>query len=133
MWKSAAGVAQGGRTGLTAITVGILFLLALPFSPLIISIGSYLPITAPALVYVGAMMFRSIQNFEWTDETELIPAFLVVIGIPLFFSIADGMALGIIVWPVLKLACGRHREVSWVIYVLAIALLAYFFLVRVNI
>lgn len=130
--ESAAGVQQGGRTGLTALTVAALFLLALPLSPLIVAIGAYLPITAPALVVVGSMMFRNVVHIEWSDETEAIPAFLIVLGIPLFFSIADGMALGFIAWPLLKFARGRGREASWLAYGLAVALVAYFLLVRIN-
>ena len=131
--ESAAGVQQGGRTGLTSVTVAILFLLALPFSPLIVAFGAYLPITAPALVLVGAMMFGSVRHVDWTDETEAIPAFLVILGIPLFFSIADGLAFGFIVWPLLKLVRGRSHEVSWLMYALAAALVLYFLVVRVRI
>lgn len=131
--ESAAGVEQGGRTGLTAVTVGVLFLLAIAFSPLIIALGGYAPITAPALVLVGAMMFRGVRDIDWSDETESIPAFLVIVGIPLFFSIADGIALGLIVWPILKVVRGQVSAVKWPAYVLSALLLAYFLLVRSGI
>ena len=131
--ESAAGVEQGGRTGLTAVVVAVLFLVAIALSPLIIAVGGYAPVTAPALVVVGAMMFRGVAGIDWSDETESIPAFLVIIGIPLFFSIADGIALGLIVWPLLKIASGRAVEVSWKAYVLAILLVAYFLFIRVNV
>ncbi len=125
--ESAAGVQQGGRTGLTAVTVACLFLLALLFAPWIAMIGQYPPITAPALVIVGAMMFGNITKISWDDPSEAIPAFLVVVGIPLTFSIADGMALGLVSYPVLKLFSGRGRDVHWVMYVMAIILVVYFF------
>ena len=130
--ESAAGVQQGGRSGLTAVTVAALFLLALPFSPLIMTIGTYPPITAPALVVVGAMMFGNVRFIDWSDETESIPAFLIILGIPLFFSIADGMALGFVVWPLLKLVRGRSGEATWRMGLLAVAILIYLLAVRVH-
>lgn len=131
--ESAAGVQQGGRTGLVAVTVGVLFLLAIPFSPLIIGLGGYAPITAPALVFVGSMMFRCVGDINWKDESESIPAFLVIVGIPLFFSIADGIALGLIAWPVMKVAKGRVEDVKWTAWLLAAILVAYFLLIRQKI
>ncbi len=128
--ESAAGVEQGGRTGLTGLVVAALFLLALFFSPLITMVGSYPPITAPALVIVGAMMLRSANRVEWNDYSESIPAFLTIAGIPLSYSIADGLALGFISYPVLKLFTGRGGEIGWLTYVLAAALVAYFVFVR---
>ena len=128
--ESAAGVEQGGRTGLTAVTAGALFLLALFFSPVIAMVGSYAPITAPALVLVGAMMIRNVVRIDWADYSESVPAFLVIIGIPLSYSIADGLALGFICYPIIKLLAGRGREVKWVLYVLAALLLAYFLFIR---
>lgn len=130
--ESAAGVEQGGRTGLTAATTGVLFLLALPLSPLIMTLGAYGPITAPALVAVGAMMFRNVRHIDWSDDTEAIPAFFVILGIPLCFSIADGLALGFILWPLLKAVRGRFKEVSWLMAGLAVTLVGYFLLVRVR-
>lgn len=128
--ESATGVEQGGRTGLTAVTVAVLFLLALFFSPVIAMLGAYAPVTAPALVLVGAMMLRNVAQLAWDDFTELLPAFLVVVGIPLSYSIADGLALGFISYPVVKALGGRLREVRWMSWVLAGLLLAYFILVR---
>ena len=130
--ESAAGVEQGGRTGLTGIVVAILFLLALSFSPLIAMIGSYPPITAPALVIVGAMMIQNVTKIDWQDHSETVPAFLTMIGIPLSYSIADGLALGFIAYPIVKFFSGRGREVRWLAYVLAIVLLAYFIFVRAK-
>jgi len=128
--ESAAGVEAGGRTGLTGLTTAALFLLALFFSPVVAMIGSYPAITAPALVVVGAMMCQNVTKIKWEDYSESVPAFLTVVGIPLTYSIADGMALGFISYPIIKFFSGRGREVSWLTYVLAAVLVAYFVLVR---
>lgn len=131
--ESAAGVEHGGRTGLTALTTAILFLLAPFFLPVIKMVASYPPITAPALVVVGSMMAHNVARIAWNDYSEAIPAFLVMIGIPLTYSIADGIALGFISQPVIKLVSGRGREVSWVMYVICAILLAYFIFIRATI
>ncbi|MBU6399337.1 MAG: NCS2 family permease [Verrucomicrobia bacterium] len=131
--ESAAGVQAGGRTGLTSLTTAALFLLALFFGPLIAMVGSYAPITAPALVFVGAMMLHHIRHIDWSDATESFPAFLILVGIPFTFSIADGLALGFVSHPVLKLLSGRGKQVSWLLYGLAALLVAYFALVRSRI
>jgi AGZA family xanthine/uracil permease-like MFS transporter len=110
-----------------------LFLGALFFSPLVAMVGSYPPITAPALVLVGAMMLRSVARLDWQDPSELVPAFLLMLGIPLTYSIGDGLALGFISYPVLKLLSGRGRDVRWLSWLLAALLLAYFLFVRVRI
>lgn len=128
--ESAAGVEAGGRTGLTGLVVAALFLIALFFSPLIAMVGGYPPITAPALTIVGAMMMQNVSKVEWKDYTESIPAFLIIIGIPLSYSIADGMALGFISYAIIKAFSGRGREISWLTYTLAIVLLFYFVFVR---
>jgi AGZA family xanthine/uracil permease-like MFS transporter len=128
--ESATGVEQGGRTGLTAVTVAVLFLLALFFSPVVAMLGGYAPVTAPALVLVGGMMLRNVQYLAWDDYTELLPAFLVLIGIPLSYSIADGLALGFIAWPLLKVLGGRAGDVRWVSWLVAALLLGYFVLLR---
>jgi adenine/guanine/hypoxanthine permease len=128
--ESAAGVEQGGRTGLTGLVVAGCFLLALFFSPLIATVGSYPPITAPALVIVGAMMLQNVTKIDWQDYSESIPAFLTLIGIPLSYSIADGLALGLISYPIIKLFSGKGRGVGWLTYVLAAVLIAYFLLIR---
>lgn len=130
--ESAAGVEQGGRTGLTSVTVAILFLLALFFSPVIAMVGSYAAITAPALVLVGAMMLRNAAKIDWNDFTEAFPAFLVLIGIPLSYSIADGLALGFIAHPLLKVFSGRGKQVRWFMHLLAALLVIYFVLVRAK-
>lgn len=130
--ESAAGVEQGGRTGLTALVVAILFLVAMVFSPLINMVGSYPPITAPALVIIGAMMCAGVAKIDWSNYAEAMPAFLVMLGIPLSYSIGDGLALGFISYPVVKLSAGQGRDVKWLMYVMALVLVAYFVTVRAS-
>ena len=130
--ESASGVEQGGRTGLAGLVVAALFLLALFFSPLVAMVGSYPPIAAPALVIVGAMMIRNVAKIDWKDYSESVPAFMTMIGIPLSFSIADGLALGFITYPIIKFFSGTGRDVGWLTYALAIVLVVYFIFVRSN-
>jgi AGZA family xanthine/uracil permease-like MFS transporter len=130
--ESAAGVSAGGRTGLTAVVTGLLFFVALLFSPLVGMIGNYLPITAPALIVVGAMMMSNAARIEWDDLSEAVPAFLILIGIPLAYSIADGLALGFISYPVLKALTGRGRQIGAISYVTAALLIIYFIFVRAR-
>ena len=128
--ESAAGVAAGGRTGLTAVVTGVLFLAALLLGPLVKMIAGYPPITAPALVLVGAMMLQSARRIDWDDPSEALPVFLTLAAIPLSSSIADGLALGFVAYPVVKLLGGRWRDVHWLSYVMALLLVAYLLLVR---
>ena len=92
--------------------------------------AGYPPITAPALVVVGAMMMQNVRKIDWGDYSEAIPAFLTMIGIPLAFSISDGIALGFMSYPMIKLLTGRGREVNWLMYVLFVVLVLYFVFVR---
>ncbi len=128
--ESGAGIAYGGRTGLTAVTTGLLFLLAPLFSPLVEMVASYPPITACALVLVGVMMMRNVTRVVWDDTTEAIPAFLIILGIPLSYSISDGLAIGFICYPIIKGLSGRIKEVSWLMWVLSALLMVYFIFVR---
>jgi len=127
--ESAVGVEYGGRTGLTSVFTGLFFLAALLFNPLIGMVGKYLPITSPALVIVGAMMIRNVLKIEWSDFSEAIPAFLIILGIPLSVSIHNGLAMGFITYPIIKLLSGKGKEVSWLVYLVAlIFLLRYVFI-----
>ena len=128
--ESAAGVEQGGRTGLTALVVAGLFIVALFFSPLVAMVGGYPPITAPALVVVGSMMMRNVREVAWDNYAEAVPSFLIILGIPLTYSIGDGLALGLIAYPFIKLCAGEGRDVKWLMYVLAVIMAAYFVFVR---
>jgi adenine/guanine/hypoxanthine permease len=115
--ESATGVSEGGRTGLTAVTVAALFVLAMFFAPIA---GAIPPIaTAPALIIVGALMIGAVVSIKWEDMTEAIPAFLTMLAMPLTFSIANGLALGFIFYPLLKVLTGRWREASPLVYILA--------------
>jgi adenine/guanine/hypoxanthine permease len=122
--ESASGVAVGGRTGLTSIVVGILFLGTLFFAPLVQAIPT--AATAPALVLVGAMMMGALAEVEWNDPAIGIPAFLTVILIPLSYSIANGLAFGITSHAVLKLVRGQARPGDWLVYILAVLCVARF-------
>jgi AGZA family xanthine/uracil permease-like MFS transporter len=115
--ESAAGVSAGGRTGLTAVVVGLLFLVTLCFAPLVQAIPT--AATAPALILVGALMVGSVAEIEWADPVIAIPAFLTIITIPLSFSIATGLGFGLISYAVLTVLAGRGRTKDWLLYVLA--------------
>lgn len=115
--ESASGVAAGGRTGLVGVVVSAAFLLSLLFTPLIKAVPA--AATAPALILVGALMIRSIVNVDWKDFSEAVPAFLAVIAMPFTFSIATGIALAFISYPLIKLLSGKGRQVHWLLYVLA--------------
>jgi AGZA family xanthine/uracil permease-like MFS transporter len=115
--ESAAGVAVGGRTGLTSVVVGVLFLVAMLFAPLVQAIPT--AATAPALILVGALMIGALTEVDWDDPGVAIPAFLTVITIPLTFSIANGLAFGITSYAALTLLRGRARPRDWLLFVLA--------------
>ncbi len=129
--ESAAGVSDGARTGLASMVTGALLLAAMFFSPLASMIGGGVqtgtgancvllyPTLAPALIVVGSMMLKVVREFNWDDPTEYLPAFLVLIGIPLTFSIADGIAFGLIAYSVAKVATGRWRECPTLTYIFA--------------
>ena len=116
--ESAAGVAAGARTGLSNIFVALLFLLAAFFAPLAAAIPAYA--TAPALIIVGALMTESIGRVRWPDFTEAIPAFVTLLATPLTFSIATGLSLGLISYTLVKVAAGKRKEVSAVIWILTL-------------
>jgi len=126
--ESATGVAAGGRTGLTAVVIAVLFLLSLFFSPLVSMIGggydagggvTLYPVVAPALILVGTMMVRGVRLIDWDDPTEALPAFLTLMVMPLAVSITDGIAFGFITYALLKLTTGRGTQVHWLVYLFA--------------
>lgn len=116
--ESASGIAAGGKTGLTAVVTGILFLLSMFISPLAESIPVFA--TAPALIIVGVLMLKSVTTIDWNDFTESLPAFIVIVSMPFTYSIATGISLGFIFYPIIKLLAGRHKEVSIPVWILAI-------------
>lgn len=125
--ESSSGVAQGGRSGLTAFTIALCFIAALFFAPFFLSIPA--AATGPVLIIVGIMMFSSIKNLPLNDLTETLPAFVTIVVMPLAYSIADGILLGIISYALLKLISGRYKELNWGIMILAVIfVLKYIFL-----
>ena len=116
--ESAAGVAQGGRSGLTAFFVAVCFAVALLFSPLFLSIPS--AATAPALVIVGLLMLESIIKIPFNDFSESIPAFICIIMMPLTYSISNGILLGMIAYVIINLICGNFKKITPVMYILAV-------------
>jgi AGZA family xanthine/uracil permease-like MFS transporter len=115
--ESAAGIQQGGRTGLTALTVAALFLLALFAAPIAASVPAFA--TAPALVFVACLMAQALKDLDWGDETEYLPAMLTVLAMPFTFSIATGIGLGFLSYAGIKTLAGRAREVHGAVWVLA--------------
>jgi len=122
--ESSAGVAAGGRTGVTAITTGILFFLANIIAPVLGAIPDFA--TAPALILVGALMMSGVASIEWNTPRVAIPAFLTIVTIPLTYSIATGLSFGLISYAALELASGRGRRQHWMLYLLAILFLLRF-------
>lgn len=117
--ESSAGVAEGGRTGLTALTTGVLFLISIVLAPIFISIPAFA--TAAALIYVGFLMLTSITKIDFGDFTESIPAYIAVLVMPLFYSIAEGIAMGVIFYVLINLLSGKSKKISplmWVLFVL---------------
>ena len=124
--ESSAGVGAGGRTGLTSVTTAALFLLTLLFSPLLAVVTDVPAVTAPALIIVGVMMARSLGDLSWDDMVYAIPAFVTIIAMPLTYSIATGIALGLVLFPLFMIFRGRAREVHPIMYGLFLVFLAYF-------
>jgi len=122
--ESAAGVAAGGRSGVTAITAGLLFCVALFIAPVVGAIPG--AATAPALIVVGSLMIAHAAEIPWSDPVVSVPAFLTIVTIPLTFSIANGLAFGFTAFVILKVARGEFRNVSWLVYVLAALFIARF-------
>ncbi|MBU7546350.1 NCS2 family permease [Leuconostoc mesenteroides] len=125
--ESSSGIAVGGRSGLTSVFTGIFFLFALLFSPLLSVVTSQ--VTAPALVVVGVLMAKNLRLIDWEDLAIAAPAFLIVIGMPLTYSISDGIALGFILYPITMIATGRIKKVHPLMYVLAIMFIAFLMII----
>ncbi|KRL01845.1 transport protein [Liquorilactobacillus capillatus DSM 19910] len=126
--ESSAGIAVGGRSGLTAVTTGILFIFGIFFSPLLAVVTSQ--VTAPALIIVGVLMAQSMKHIEWEKMEIAIPSFLILLGMPLTYSISDGLALGIIAYPVTMIAAKRGKEVHPIMYLLFFVFLGFLWILN---
>ncbi len=116
--ESSAGVAEGGRTGLTSVVTGFLFLLSIFFAPVFCAIPSFA--TAPALIFVGFLMVSAVVEIDFNDMTESIPAYLSLIAMPLMYSISEGIAIGVISYVVINLICGKAKKITPLMYILAV-------------
>ena len=126
--ESASGVAEGGRTGLTAIVTGVLFALTAFFSPIIAMVGGSTSITAGALIVVGFLMMTNIKDIPWTDFENAFPAFLTIVGIPLTYNISYGIGLGFISYVIIKLLHGKAKDIHWLMYIVAVLFMVDFVL-----
>lgn len=118
--ESSAGVAAGGRTGLTSLTVAILFIIAAFFGPLVGALSNVAAITAPALIIVGSLMIGAVKQIDWEEFDEAFPAFLIVLAMPLTSSIATGIAFGFITYPLMKVFKGKGKSVHPILYIFAV-------------
>ncbi len=116
--ESSAGVAAGGRTGLSSVVTGLLFLVSIFFAPIFTAIPSFA--TAPALIFVGFLMVSSVIKIDFSDLTEAVPAYLCMLAMPLMYSIAEGIAMGVVSYVVINLLCGKAKKITPLMYVLAV-------------
>jgi AGZA family xanthine/uracil permease-like MFS transporter len=126
--ESGAGIAQGARTGLASVVTSILMLSMLFFSPLAASIPS--AATAPALIFVGSLMMKGLKEIDWDDSTEGLPAFITLVMMPFTYSIATGITLGMISYPIIKFFGGKGKKIHWFTWVLAILFVLYLLYLR---
>lgn len=124
--ESTTGIKEGGRSGLTAITVGVLFLLTFFFAPLAGLIPAYA--TAPAIIVVGSMMMRSVKDIDFSDITDSVPAFLTIVMMPLSYSIGNGFGFGFISYCILKTCTGKAKEISPIMWCITAMFVASFYL-----
>jgi len=118
--ESSSGVAVGGRSGLTTLTVAILFIIAAFFGPFVSALSGVAAITAPALIIVGSLMIGNVKHIDWDSFDEAFPAFLIILTMPLTSSIATGIALGFIAYPIMKVAMGKWKQVPMLLYIFAL-------------
>lgn len=125
--ESSAGVSEGGRTGLTSVVTGFLFLISIILAPVFTTIPGFA--TAPALIFVGFLMISAVVDIDFNDFTEAIPAYLTLVAMPLMYSISEGIAVGVISYVVINVFCGKAKKITPLMYVLAILfVLKYIFL-----
>ena len=125
--ESSSGITEGGRTGLTSVTTGVLFLLALFLSPLFLTVPSFA--TAPALIVVGFLMMQQVSKIHWTNLLEAVPSFICITMMGFAYSISDGIAFGIISWVVLHVLAKDRSDTSALMYVLAVIFVLKYFLI----
>lgn len=125
--ESSAGVAEGGRTGLTAVVTGFLFLVAIILAPVFTAIPGFA--TAPALIYVGFLMITAVVEIDFSDLTEAVPAYLCFLAMPLVYSISEGIAIGVISYVVINLVCGKAKKITPLMYILAVLFVAKYFFI----
>ncbi|WP_038245687.1 NCS2 family permease [Virgibacillus salexigens] len=118
--ESTSGVAAGGRTGLTSVIVALLFALSIFFTPIISAVANIPAITSPVLIIVGCFMMEGLAKINWKSFVEAFPAFAIILSMPLTSSIATGISIGFITYPLLKLVCGRGTEVHWLLYLFGV-------------
>ena len=125
--ESSSGITEGGRTGLTSVTTGILFLLALFLSPLFLTIPSFA--TAPALIVVGFLMMQQVTNIQWNDLTKAIPCFICITMMGFAYSISEGISFGFISYTLLHVITGKSKDISWLMYVLTFLFIIKYFII----
>ena len=125
--ESSAGVAEGGRTGLSAVVTGFLFLVAIVLAPVFTAIPGFA--TAPALIYVGFLMITAVTEIDFSDLTEAVPAYLCFLVMPLVYSISEGIAVGVISYVVINLVCGKAKKITPLMYLLAVLFVAKYFFI----
>lgn len=128
--ESSAGIAVGGRSGFTAVVTGILFIFGMFFSPLLAVVTDQ--VTAPALIIVGVLMAQNLRQINWSHLEIAIPSFLIVVGMPLTYSISDGMALGLIMYPITMIAAKRGKEVHPIMYALFFIFIGFMWILNVK-
>ena len=128
--ESSAGIAVGGRTGLTAVWVGIFFLISTIFSPILSVFTTQ--VTAPALIIVGVLMAENLAHVHWTDLEIAIPCFLIALGMPLTYSISDGLGWGLIIYSVSMLAAKRFKEITPMMWILFFIFVIYFVVLNIK-
>ncbi len=116
--ESSAGVGAGARTGLASVVTGLLFLVAILFAPIFTAIPGFA--TAPALIFVGFLMISAVLKVDFEDLTEAVPAYLCLLAMPLMYSIAEGIAIGIISYTVIHVACGKREKITPLMYILTV-------------
>jgi len=127
--ESSAGIAVGGRTGLTAITVGVLFAISMFFSPLLTVVTGN--VTAPVLIIVGTLMAQSMRNIQWDRFEIALPAFLTIVGMPLTYNISYGIAFGFLVYPITMLAAGKRKEINPIMYGLFVVFVILLYIINI--